>query len=52
MVNVDSRTRFFSDATSYRTGRTARVAYDNDNDGLKDEDGPDDLDGDGEILSM
>ncbi len=51
-VNVDSRARFFEDANSYGIGRTARVAYDSDNDGLLDEDGPDDLDGDGEILRM
>ena len=36
----------------YNIGRTARVPYDDDHDGLLDEDGPEDLDGDGMILQM
>lgn len=52
IVNVDSRTRFFTDPSSYNRGRTARVPYDDDRDGLYDEDDDDDLDGDGEILQM
>jgi len=52
VVNVDGRWRFFSDAGGYGIGRTARVPYDDDGDGLKDEDDYDDLDGDGEILQM
>jgi len=52
IVNVDSRARFFTDPSSYRIGRTARVPYDDDRDGLVDEDDYDDLDGDGEILEM
>ncbi len=52
VVNVDSRTRYFVDAGNPDIGRTARVAHDDDRDGRKDEDGPDDLDGDGEILQM
>ncbi|MCB2210756.1 hypothetical protein KQI52_01440 [bacterium] len=51
-VNVDSRARFFEDASNYNIGRSARVPYDDDRDGLLDEDGYDDLDGDGEILRM
>lgn len=52
VVNVDNRWHFFEDAAGYNTGRTARVPYDDDRDGLADEDGPEDLDGDGEILRM
>ena len=52
IVNVDSRWRFFSDPSSYNIGRTARVPYDDDRDGLVDEDDYDDLDDDGEILQM
>ena len=51
-VNVDSRARYFSDSSGLPVGRTARVPYDDDRDGLVDEDGPADLDGDGEILQM
>jgi Zinc carboxypeptidase len=51
-VNVDSRGRFFEDAGGYGIGRTARVPYDDDRDGLADEDDYDDIDGDGEILQM
>jgi len=51
-VNVDSRSRFFSDAGGYNIGRTARIPHDDDRDGLIDEDDYDDLDGDGEILRM
>jgi hypothetical protein len=52
IVNVDSRARFFTDPSNYNIGRTARVPYDDDRDGLFDEDAADDLDGDGEILQM
>lgn len=52
IVNVDSRARFFTDPAAYNIGRTARVPYDDDRDGLVDEDDYDDLDGDGEILQM
>jgi hypothetical protein len=51
-VNVDSRARFFEDPNSFQVGRTARVPYDDDHDGLADEDDVDDLDGDGRILTM
>jgi hypothetical protein len=52
IVNVDNRARFFTDPSNYNIGRTARVPYDDDRDGLKDEDDYDDLDKDGEILQM
>lgn len=52
VLNVDNRARFFIDAGGYNSGRTAMVPYDDDRDGLFDEDDVDDLDGDGEILQM
>lgn len=52
VVNADNRWRFFTDASGYNIGRSARVPYDDDRDGLFDEDDYDDLDGDGEILQM
>ncbi len=52
IVNVDSRWHFFTDAGDYNIGRTGMVPYDDDRDGLLDEDGPDDIDGDGQILRM
>ncbi|MDH3890160.1 MAG: M14 family metallopeptidase [candidate division Zixibacteria bacterium] len=52
VVNVDQRWRFFTDAGHYNKGRTAMVPYDDDRDGLADEDSSEDLDGDGEILRM
>lgn len=51
-VNVDSRARFFLGPTSEQIGRSAIVPFDDDGDGLEDEDGPEDLDGDGMILQM
>jgi len=52
VVNVDSRARYFEGPAGLVTGRSARVAHDDDRDGLTDEDGYDDLDGDGQILQM
>jgi hypothetical protein len=52
VVNVDGRWHFFADPSGYNIGRSARVPYDDDRDGLADEDDYDDLDGDGEILQM
>jgi hypothetical protein len=52
IVNADNRWRFFTDPGGYNIGRTAMVPYDDDRDGLADEDPVDDLDGDGEILRM
>lgn len=51
-VNVDSRARFFDGPSSERIGRSAIIPHDDDGDGLYDEDGPEDLDGDGMILQM
>jgi len=52
VVNVDHRWRFFTDPGGYNIGRTAMVPFDDDRDGLVDEDDVEDLDGDGEILQM
>lgn len=52
IVNVDNRERLMSQHKNYGIGRGAIVPYDDDNDGLADEDDYDDLDGDGEILRM
>ncbi len=52
VVNVDGRWHFFADPSGYNLGRSGRVPYDDDHDGLVDEDGVEDLDGDGEILQM
>ena len=52
IVNVDSRARFFTDPTDYNSVRSAIVPFDDDRDGLVDEDNFEDLDGDGEILRM
>ncbi len=52
IVNVDNRARFFSDPADYNYRRSAIVPYDDDRDGLADEDDVDDLDGDNEILEM
>ncbi|MBD3220009.1 hypothetical protein GF314_02100 [bacterium] len=51
-VNVDSRAHWFAGPTSHEVGRSARMPVDDDHDGLVDEDGPDDLDGDGLYLQM
>ncbi len=52
VVNVDGRAHFFKDANTPSSGRSIRVPKDDDRDGLVDEDGPDDLDGDGNICQM
>jgi len=51
-VNVDGRAHFLSDPNNPSGDRTFRVPRDDDRDGLVDEDGPDDLDGDGSITTM
>ncbi len=51
-VNVDGRWHFFNDPGTPSSNRTLRRPKDDDNDGLIDEDGPDDLDGDGNICMM
>ncbi len=52
VVNVDGRFHFMADANSPNTNRSLRIPTDDDRDGLVDEDGPDDLDGDGNICTM
>ncbi len=52
VVNVDGRAHFFKDGQTSSSGRTVRVPRDDDRDGLVDEDGADDLDGDGNICMM
>jgi len=52
VVNVDGRYHFFVDGNTSSSNRGLRVPKDDDRDGLFDEDGPDDLDGDGNICQM
>lgn len=52
MVNVDGRYHFMTDANTSSSNRGLRIPKDDDRDGLKDEDFPDDLDGDGNICMM
>jgi hypothetical protein len=52
VVNVDGRAHFFEDANTPSSNRTLRIPVDDDRDGLFDEDGPDDIDGDGSITTM
>jgi len=52
VVNVDGRYHFFHDAQTSSSDRSFRIPRDDDRDGLVDEDGPDDLDGDGNICMM
>jgi hypothetical protein len=51
-VNPDGRVHWFRTAHSPHSSRTGVFPTDNDRDGLTDEDGPDDLDGDGHIVQM
>ena len=51
-VNPDGRESWFHDPSTPHTPRTGLLPVDDDRDGLKDEDGPNDLDGDGSITSM
>ncbi len=52
MVNPDGRQYWFDAPNTMNSSRSGKKPLDNDGDGLFDEDGPDDLDGDGELLSM
>ncbi len=52
VVNVDGRYHFFHDPNTSSSNRSIRIQKDDDHDGLVDEDGPDDLDGDGNICMM
>ncbi len=52
IVNVDGRFHFMQDANTMHSSRSIRVPFDDDKDGLFDEDFPDDLDKDGNIVQM
>lgn len=52
MVNADGRYHFMEGGSSMNNNRGLRIPRDDDKDGLFDEDGPDDLDGDGNISQM
>lgn len=51
-MNPDSRDWFINRAADPNSPRSGLVPYDSDRDGVADEDGPDDLDGDGSITMM
>lgn len=51
-MNPDSRDYFLHLASDSNSPRSGLVPHDDDRDGLLDEDGPDDLDGDGSITYM
>ncbi len=51
-INPDARDNFFHEANSQHSPRSGLIPVDNDRDGLVDEDGYDDLDGDGNIVMM
>jgi hypothetical protein len=52
IVNPDGRAHFLADPNNPHTSRHNRRPWDDDGDGRADEDGPDDIDGDGLILAM
>jgi hypothetical protein len=52
VVNVDGRHHFFADPNTSSSNRSLRLPFDDDKDGLVDEDFPEDLDGDGNITRM
>jgi hypothetical protein len=51
-INPDGRDSYFHEPNTGSSPRSGVIPIDNDRDGLVDEDGYDDLDGDGEILTM
>jgi len=51
-VNPDGRQHWFDEPNTSSSSRSGVAPLDNDRDGTADEDGPDDLDGDGELLTM
>ncbi len=51
-VNVDGRYHFFNDPNDPSSNRSFRIPKDDDRDGMADEDGADDIDGDGNICTM
>jgi len=50
--NPDGREHWFTDVQNSSSSRSNRRPVDSDRDGIADEDGPDDLDGDGSITQM
>jgi len=52
MVNPDGRQAWFAEPNNPSSSRSGRAPRDDDGDGLFDEDPPNDLDGDGELLQM
>jgi hypothetical protein len=52
MQNPDGRAYWFSAPNTPSSSRSGKKPTDSDGDGLFDEDGPDDMDGDGELLRM
>jgi hypothetical protein len=52
VVNADGRYHFMQGGSSMNNNRSLRISRDDDKDGLFDEDGPNDLDGDGNISQM
>jgi Zinc carboxypeptidase len=52
MVNPDGRASWFAEAHNANSSRSGVQPTDDDGDGRFDEDGPDDLDGDGQIVQM
>ncbi|RKY20857.1 MAG: peptidase M14 [Planctomycetota bacterium] len=52
MVNPDGRQHWFEAANNAHSSRSGMLPFDNDGDGVADEDGYDDLDGDGHITRM
>lgn len=52
MVNPDGRQHWFEQPNTPSSSRSGTRPLDSDRDGVADEDGPDDLDGDGELLRM
>ena len=51
-MNPDSRDQFINKVADPHSPRTGLIPFDDDRDGVKDEDGPEDLDGDGSITMM
>jgi len=51
-MNPDSRDYYIHNPSDPNSPRSGLVPYDDDHDGVADEDGPDDLDGDGSITMM
>lgn len=51
-INPDGRDSWLHEAHTASSSRTGVRPHDNDRDGLLDEDGPDDLDGDGHVTRM